>query len=224
MKTIKIRMELLSPAIFGNGESKNGLVDQEILIDDDGYPMYLGKTFKGMLRQAFDDCLDEYYLKNNETSNIYSEMKNKIFGKSGYLNEKSLEENEGNVIFSNLKIESNVREYISQIIYKKSLRLECFSQIRFSTKIEDGLAEDKNLRTHREIMPGTVFEGEITIKDESNPELEKYLRQGLKAIKSIGAKRNKGKGVVKITTIDYQLKRGNELRVITNEEKSTIYY
>lgn len=224
MKTIKIRMELLSPAIFGNGESKNGLVNQEILIDDDGYPMYLGKTFKGMLRQAFDDCLDEYYLKNNETSNIYSEMKNKIFGKSGYLNEKSLEENEGNVIFSNLKIESNVREYISQIIYKKSLRLECFSQIRFSTKIEDGLAEDKNLRTHREIMPGTVFEGEITIKDESNPELEKYLRQGLKAIKSIGAKRNKGKGVVKITTIDLQLKNENKLEVTTKEEKSTIYY
>ena len=224
MKTIKIRMELLSPGILGNGESKNGLVNQEILIDDDGYPMYLGKTFKGMLRQAFDDCLDEYYLNNNETSNIYSEMKNKIFGKSGYLNENSLEENEGNVIFSNLKIESNVREYISQIIYKKSLRLECFSQIRFSTKIEDGLAEDKHLRTHREIMPGTVFEGEITIKDENNAELEKYLRQGLKAIKSIGAKRNKGKGVVKITTIDYQLKRGNELRVITNEEKSTIYY
>lgn len=224
MKTIKIRMELLSPAILGNGESKNGLVNQEILIDDDGYPMYLGKTFKGMLRQAFDDCLDEYYLKNNETINIYSEMKNKIFGKSGYLNEKSLEENEGNVIFSNLKIESNVREYISQIIYKKSLRLECFSQIRFSTKIEDGLAEDKHLRTHREIMPGTVFEGEITIKDESNAELEKYLRQGLKAIKSIGAKRNKGKGVVKITTIDLQLKNENKLKATTEEEKSTIYY
>lgn len=224
MKTIKIRMELLSPGILGNGESKNGLVNQEILIDDDGYPMYLGKTFKGMLRQAFDDCLDEYYLKNNETRNEYSEMKNKIFGKSGYLNENSLEENEGNVIFSNLKIESNVREYISQIIYKKSLRLECFSQIRFSTKIEDGLAEDKHLRTHREIMPGTVFEGEITIKDESNTELEKYLIQGLKAIKSIGAKRNKGKGVVKITTIDLQLKNENKLKATTEEEKSTIYY
>ena len=48
---MKIRMELLSDAIFGNGMSIPGGEDISVLKDAQGFPYFKGSTFKGVFRE-----------------------------------------------------------------------------------------------------------------------------------------------------------------------------
>ena len=48
---MKIKMELLSDAIFGNGMSVPGGEDISVLRDMYGFPYYKGSTFKGVFRE-----------------------------------------------------------------------------------------------------------------------------------------------------------------------------
>ena len=48
--TRKIRLELLSEAIFGSGFSVPGGEDIGVCTDARGYPYLKGSTFKGLLR------------------------------------------------------------------------------------------------------------------------------------------------------------------------------
>ena len=47
---MKIKMELLSDTILGNGMSIPGAEDISVLHDEYGFPYYKGSTFKGVLR------------------------------------------------------------------------------------------------------------------------------------------------------------------------------
>ena len=48
---MKIRMQLISDVVFGNGESIPGGEDISILSDEHGFPYYKGGTFKGIFRE-----------------------------------------------------------------------------------------------------------------------------------------------------------------------------
>ncbi len=48
-----ITIELLSETILGNGQSKNGIVNTDVLLDEEGFPYYLGKSFKGCLKNQW---------------------------------------------------------------------------------------------------------------------------------------------------------------------------
>ena len=47
-----LEVKLLSQAIFGSGNSVSGVVDQEVLHDDLGFPFMKGKTVKGKFKEA----------------------------------------------------------------------------------------------------------------------------------------------------------------------------
>ena len=46
--TLKIKMQLISDVVFGNGMSIPGGEDISILCDEQGFPYYKGGTFKGI--------------------------------------------------------------------------------------------------------------------------------------------------------------------------------
>ena len=48
---MKIKMELLSDVIFGNGMSVPGGEDISVLCDSNGFPYYKGGTLKGIFRE-----------------------------------------------------------------------------------------------------------------------------------------------------------------------------
>lgn len=54
---MRIRMQLLSDAIFGNGMSVPGGEDLSVLTDEYGFPYYKGGTFKGVFREALEQYL-----------------------------------------------------------------------------------------------------------------------------------------------------------------------
>ena len=51
---MKIKMELISDAIFGNGASIPGGEDIAVLSDEYGFPYYKGGTFKGVFREELN--------------------------------------------------------------------------------------------------------------------------------------------------------------------------
>ena len=61
---MKIRMELLSDAIFGNGLSIPGGEDISVLKDAQGFPYFKGSTFKGVFREE----LQRYYEWQGESN------------------------------------------------------------------------------------------------------------------------------------------------------------
>ena len=54
---MKIRMQLISDVVFGNGESIPGGEDISILSDEHGFPYYKGGTFKGIFREELRNYL-----------------------------------------------------------------------------------------------------------------------------------------------------------------------
>ena len=57
MEKYLISIELESDTCFGAGESRNGLVNNEILFDENKLPYLLGKTFKGVLKNEVTNIL-----------------------------------------------------------------------------------------------------------------------------------------------------------------------
>ena len=55
---MKIKMELLSDAIFGNGMSVPGGEDISVLRDMYGFPYYKGSTFKEYFEKNYIDILN----------------------------------------------------------------------------------------------------------------------------------------------------------------------
>ena len=60
---MKIRMQLLSDTIFGNGASIPGEEDISVLRDERGFPYYKGGTLKGIFREE----LIQYLLWNDKS-------------------------------------------------------------------------------------------------------------------------------------------------------------
>ena len=61
---MKIKMELISDAIFGNGASIPGGEDIAVLSDEYGFPYYKGGTFKGVFREELNRYLSWTGLRN----------------------------------------------------------------------------------------------------------------------------------------------------------------
>lgn len=113
----KFEMELLSDTTFGSGESKNGVVNTEVLRDSDGFPYLHGKTFKGFLRESY-----ERYLKGI----LGDEFLNKNFGIAGYKDENSYsKENDGEFKFSNITLNKDQKKDIKSLFedeYRKKIK------------------------------------------------------------------------------------------------------
>ncbi|WXR61431.1 RAMP superfamily CRISPR-associated protein [Peptostreptococcaceae bacterium AGR-M142] len=225
----KFEMELLSDTTFGSGESKNGVVNTEVLRDSDGFPYLHGKTFKGFLRESY-----ERYLKGI----LGDEFLNKKFGIAGYKNENIYsKENDGEFKFSNITLNEELKKNIKSLFenkYGKTLKkkdLKRFIEIYLmdditSTKMdEDGVAKDKSLRVTRVIKKGAIFEGYIETKKVLATDDIDNLELLLKSLTQVGVNKSRGKGLVKIT-----LKSPNEeveetkFNSLKNEEVKYLFY
>ena len=69
---MKIKMELLSDAIFGNGMSVPGGEDISVLRDMYGFPYYKGSTFKGVFREELYRYLEWTQNPNSKKEVIVS--------------------------------------------------------------------------------------------------------------------------------------------------------
>lgn len=200
-----ITIELLSETIFGNGESRNGVVNTDILLDKDGFPFLLGKTFKGYLKEAVNTILRPYY-EASEGKEVFDERVNLLFGQSNrskinkdYDKNQCQEEDrykqqQGKVRFSNFYLHSDISKLFNE--HNKELILNALTDIRFGIRVEEGVAKNRSLRTARVLKKGLVFVGYIEC--DEGIDSYKILKQAVAALKNIGVHKSRGKGLVKI--------------------------
>lgn len=202
-----INIELLSETIFGNGEAKNGVVNTEVLLDNNGFPYFLGKTFKGNLRNVADEILKPYYKeKANNAIKI-------LFGDA---------ENEGCLKFTNFYLDKDIKEVFSN---DKNIIMSCLTDIRYSIKInEQGVAEDKALRAARVLKKGLVFVGFIESEEELKDGEIEFIRCSLKALKHLGIHKSRGKGNVKVSLLECKNEKSTETRNMPKNDFDYIFY
>lgn len=187
---MKIKMELLSDAIFGNGMSVPGGEDISVLADEHGFPYYKGSTFKGVFR---DECIKylEWSCKSEK------EIKDKIellFGVNG----DDRIDNNNKIIFSDFTLSENVRKKILDEVNYPEQVSAALTNLRTFTAIEDGTVKEGTLRIARCIDRGLVFYSEVKCNDSD----EELIVEILKMIKWIGSMKSRGFGKVSISRVE----------------------
>ncbi|MCM1082944.1 MAG: RAMP superfamily CRISPR-associated protein [Clostridium sp.] len=185
---MKIKMELLSDVIFGNGMGVPGAEDISVQHDDKGFPYYKGMTFKGILREAYE----RYLAWMGKTTAEINETIAGLFGVSG----SEVETNQ--LVFTDFTIS----DYVKNEILKEDgcdnpdFVLDLLSNVRGFTSISDtGVAKEGSMRMARCVNKGLCFYGEITCEAAD----ESILLEVVESIKFIGSMRNRGFGKVSFT-------------------------
>jgi Uncharacterized protein predicted to be involved in DNA repair (RAMP superfamily) len=190
--TIKIKMKLLSDAVFGSGISVPGGEDISILCDCYGFPYYKGSTFKGIFREE----MIRYLGWKGNTEQEIDQKTERLLGKSGdtYL------EDHNKIMFADFTLSPFVRESILDEIGTEHLELvtDSLSHIRMFTKLNgDGTVEEGSLHSCRCINKNLIFYSQINCQEEDRELIENVL----KLVKWVGSMRNRGFGKVQLSVI-----------------------
>lgn len=194
---MKVKIELLSDAIFGSGQSIPGGEDIAVRHDAYGFPYISGSSVKGVLREE----IENYFAWTNET-NAGNHMK-KLFGYAGDKTDLNRmdEEQDGRLTVSDFMLPLFVRKAVAKELFisdedtkqqNMELVLDLFTDIRTFTRIEDGTSRDGSLRNARCVKKGLIFEGEIRCQEED----ENLVKECLAYVKWIGTMRTRGFGNV----------------------------
>lgn len=216
MESYVVEIELLSEAIFGNGESGNIDVDIEILKDEYGIPYLKGKNFKGRLRKEAEAISS---LLKCDTNTV-----KKLFG--GEINEFSI--NTAKLRFSDCKLNKNILDSLVNLIKVNKNKtgyqniseddiIDSFTDIRFFTKInENGVAEKGSLRSARVIRKKIKLYCNINVIGTLTLEEKFILASSVAALRNIGTLVSRGKGNIKCKLLQ-KGKESQELRDVTVE-------
>ena len=144
----RIKIELLSDLCSESGTTKGRSVDNDICVDESGFPYIPGKRIKGVLLQGYLDYLD-ITGKEDDSEEIFGEEDGKESGL--YLSDAMLDRKPGSI----------PDDYIYE---------------RTQTKVDSktGIAADGSLRTSAVAKQGSVFYFTLESKLDKN-ELEEFL-------------------------------------------------
>ena len=187
LKTLNIKMTLLSDTIFGNGRSIPGQEDISVLRDTDGFPYYRGSTFKGIFREELKRYLGWERTSDDRIKETYT----RLLGSEG-----SAEETGGNMIFSDLTLSKGVKAAVlAELGNDNTAVLNAFTHIRTFTKIgSEGTVDYGSLRMARCVNKDLIFYGTVIFEDSD----EALVREVFGLIKWIGTMRNRGFGHIRV--------------------------
>ena len=168
--SVKLRMTLLSDAIFGSGFSIPGGEDIAVRRDGRGYPYLKGSTFKGLLRESVENLL---VWTGGDQATLDA-----LFGTSGWTGKTS----DRRLQFTDLTLEEPPEDPEN-----------CFGSRTF-TKLEEGVVQDGTLRQAACICSGLTFVGSLVCREEDLS----LLRDGLRGVKYVGTSRSRGFGRVRL--------------------------
>lgn len=196
----RIKMKLLSDAVFGNGVSVPGGEDISILCDQYGFPYYKGSTFKGIFREELARFL-EWTVPTREEAGRKLSL---LLGESGDFTHGGGHR----VTFSDFMLSDAVRGRILDEIGAEGMALpdgaagcqglvtDSLSHLRTFTRLdEDGLAREGSLRICRCVNKGLSFYSEMACSQEDLALIEEVLPM----VKWVGTMRNRGFGKVRIS-------------------------
>ena len=208
MTEYKIKVKLITEAIFGSGYSIPGSVDLEIVCDDYGLPYMKAKTFKGNFREAMEDIVR---LIGEER---YSFMVDDLLGKGG------LGVNQWRTLkFSDMRLPKGIRTNLEKAILEGKVDSgevkEALTDVRSFTSVdEDGSSKKGSLRQIRVISKDLVFEVEIHVERELTANELGLISMATRHLRHIGTMRTRGKGEIECSFLK---KEDNEFIDITDK-------
>jgi len=185
-------MKTLSPALINSGYS-TGIIDSDIVFDEQGFPYIPARRLKGLLRESA--------LEVAEIVGIDKSIVDSLFGVSGFKSSKIKIEN-----FTLENYELFVRDITSLkakeeiIAFANSQRLKNhFTVIRAQTAIDinTGVAKNRSLRLLRYLRSGLTFVGQVQDIEKLTEEEKGLLILAFYNLRRLGTGRNKGFGMVK---------------------------
>ena len=180
MSNIKYILKFYSDWHCGSGLVGGAEVDDLVIKDNEGLPYVPGKTIKGLIRETVVDFLGLTYGK--EIPQEKTEAFYKSFGCAG----NGSSDIKGSAFFTNAELGSDERKWIKDTHTQKFL----YGSQAFVKISETGIAVDHSLREMEKVIPCTL-EGEIVDLDEH---IVDEVKWGMKAVKRLGADRNRGFG------------------------------
>jgi CRISPR-associated protein Csx10 len=190
MGKYRIKIKLLTEAIFGSGNSIPSSVDLEITHDEYGFPFMKAKTFKGNFRKAVTNVAE--LLSPGECKAVIDNLLGK--------------ENDGvnswkNIRFTDCMLNENVREILAFKVRNGTLTeseiKEALTDIRSFTSIDDnGSYEEGSLRDIRVIKKGLEFYVDLNVYRELSEKELGLLATACRYMKHIGSMKTRGKGEV----------------------------
>ena len=191
-----LRIKLHSDLCAGSGEATGMTVDNDLCIDEYGFPYVPARRIKGVLRKAGEELA--------QCGAVRQEDVKALFGTS---------ESPGLVRLSDAVLPGldEMRAYLTLALPQPELEraaaplniTKLFTSVRGQTRLEDGVAVDGTLRFTRvlnrynALYPDqeTELVGEVVLKPSANAEL---FRCCCDAVRHIGSDRNRGLGNVRL--------------------------
>ncbi len=229
-----ITMTLETDACFGAGESKNGLVNTEVLLDKNNFPYLLSKTFLGVLRENVENFVMPIVQTESSTTDrrlrilksFFSDIKCK--GEEKALFSINLSNFMIDKTIVNKLSDEKIKVYISDknsIEIATKAKLESFMKIEQATRINSNqVAEKTSLRSIRVINKGLVFTSILEINGDIVDDDIKFIEKCLKTVKHIGIGKTRGMGKVKLELNDIKDLENEMPKFAMPENKNFIRY
>jgi len=186
VKSVTIKIELLSFWHVGSGLGRGADVDALVLKSGDGLPFIPGRTMKGLLREGVQNAEDVGHVPVGRTHALFGRPaanKDVAGSKPGCLqfSDACLPEDECNVL---------AQENCCV------LKAELYSPFASTQLDSRGIAVDHSLRTVELTVPVTL-EGRVS--GPENGDWQEDLKKAAPLVRALGCHRNRGLGRCRVT-------------------------
>ena len=207
-----LQITLQSPLTSAAGEGRVGVVDRDVVFDDQGLPILPGRRLKGLWREAYRDVADAWKLCGRAP--ISAEH---IFGDSG--------QGDACLYIANAELQEapSLREWLRYLQHHKIKKLhpddviQHFATVRAQTAIDrrTGAPLKNTLRLTRTLKANLVFRASVRFFESPNDVLLNALALGAAALQHMGTARTRGLGKVCCRLLEYD--KNGQYRDLTDE-------
>jgi hypothetical protein len=199
VETLMLKFKLLSVTTFGRGDGLPGQVDTEVEQDLYGLPFLRGRALRGLLAEEMESLLhalgvDRAQPQRDEKKKEWKDAGDRLLGVGGRMTDET-----GVMHVGDACLPDGVRRLVAVSMDERKLApaevLESLTAIRRQTAMTPfGAPEPASLRAMRVVLPGTLFEAQLTF-DEPLQDFDKALLAATAlAWRRAGAGRNRGRG------------------------------
>lgn len=204
---LQIKLSNISALMLGSGTGQGSYIDGDIILDDNGLPVFPGRRLKGLLRESAMEVLEMLHQAGFGDS-FAEDILEIVFGSGDipagirvdnlYLVDNKSEEYR-NVIEWIAYLKAKHRGFIT-----KEAIINALTSIRQQTAVsEEGCAKQGSLRTVRVLQANQEFFGAIEILNEDRyQEIVALLALACSNLRRVGSGRNRGWGEVKCCLYD----------------------
>ena len=192
MSKLEIEITTLSPLHLGSGRA-DVMVDAEVVHDEFGMPYFPAKRFKGIL---FESALEVAEMAELSRSNFLK--RSDVEGLFQHGTSSNVQLIVSDLFLPEIEkmredwkyLQKRFGDYIQPIDVLKQ-----YTDLRYQTRLENGIAADGSLHNMRTVDKGVSFYGTIEIENGTEKE-EQVIAMALENLNTVGLKRNRGFGKI----------------------------